>query len=104
MLGVPVRDLTGGFKCFRRDVLVALDFERVRADGYVFQIEMTYRTVRAGFTVAEVPIVFRDRRAGTSKMSAAVALEAIWEVPALRARSTLGSLRNRASGSFAARP
>jgi len=86
VLGVGVRDLTGGFKCFRRDVLAALDLDGVRANGYVFQIEMTFRALHAGFTVAEVPIVFRERAAGSSKMTAAVALEAIWKVPALRLR------------------
>ena len=65
LLGVPVRDLTGGFKCFRRRVLEAIDLDGVAADGYGFQIEMTYRAVQAGFRVVEVPIVFRDRRVGT---------------------------------------
>ena len=69
VLGVPVRDLTGGFKCFRRAVLEALDLDRVHANGYGFQIELTYRAVRAGFSVEEVPIVFRDRRVGESKMT-----------------------------------
>jgi len=86
VLGVRVSDLTGGFKCFRREVLAALDLDGVRANGYVFQIEMTFRALHAGFRVAEVPIVFRDREAGASKMTAAVALEAIWKVPALRLR------------------
>ena len=87
LLGVPVRDLTGGFKCFHRRVLEAIDLEHVHADGYGFQIELTYRAVRAGFTVAEVPIVFRERRVGSSKMTARIALEAVWKVPALRLRS-----------------
>ncbi len=65
ILRVPVRDLTGGFKCFRRDVLEAIDLDDVHADGYGFQIEMTYRALKAGFRVREVPIVFRDRRAGS---------------------------------------
>jgi dolichol-phosphate mannosyltransferase len=86
VLGVPVRDLTGGFKCFNRRVLEALDLDTVHADGYGFQIELTYRAIKAGFTVAEVPIVFRERRAGTSKMDARIALEAVWKVPALRFR------------------
>jgi dolichol-phosphate mannosyltransferase len=81
---VQVRDLTGGFKCFRRSVLDALDLESVHADGYGFQIELTYRAIKAGFRVAEVPIVFRDRRVGQSKMNARIALEAVWKVPALR--------------------
>ena len=86
LLGLPVRDLTGGFKCFRRPVLETLDLDGIAADGYGFQIEMTYRAVQAGFRVVEVPIVFRDRRVGQSKMSARIALEAVWKVPALRVR------------------
>jgi dolichol-phosphate mannosyltransferase len=86
LLGVPVRDLTGGFKCFHRRVLEALDLDQVHADGYGFQIELTYRAVKAGFTVAEVPILFRERRVGQSKMTARIALEAVWKVPALRLR------------------
>ena len=86
ILGVKVRDLTGGFKCFRRSVLEALDLEHVHADGYGFQIELTYRTIQAGFKVVEIPIVFRDRRVGESKMDARIALEAVWKVPALRRR------------------
>lgn len=86
LLGVPVHDLTGGFKCFRREVLERLDLEGVHAEGYGFQIELTYRAHLAGFRVREVPIVFRDRRAGSSKMSARIALEAVWKVPALRMR------------------
>jgi dolichol-phosphate mannosyltransferase len=86
ILGVPVRDLTGGFKCFHRRVLEALDLEQVHADGYGFQIELTYRAVQAGFTVTEVPITFRERRIGQSKMTARIALEAVWKVPALRLR------------------
>src|SRR4051794_20149241 len=84
VLGVKIRDLTGGFKCFRRSVLEALDLESVHADGYGFQIELTYRALRAGFRVDEIPIVFRDRRVGQSKMNARIALEAVWKVPALR--------------------
>jgi dolichol-phosphate mannosyltransferase len=86
LLGVPIRDLTGGFKCFHRRVLEALDLDQVHADGYGFQIELTYRAVRAGFTVAEVPILFRERRVGQSKMTPRIALEAVWKVPALRLR------------------
>ena len=86
LLGVPVNDLTGGFKCFRRSVLEGLDLSGVGTDGYGFQIEMTYRTIKAGFRVTEVPILFRDRRVGASKMSAKIALEAFWKVPALRFR------------------
>ena len=86
VLGVRVQDLTGGFKCFRRTVLEALDLDHVHADGYGFQIELTYRTIQAGFNVVEIPIVFRDRRVGESKMNARIALEAVWKVPALRRR------------------
>jgi dolichol-phosphate mannosyltransferase len=90
ILGVPVRDLTGGFKCFRREVLETLDLDEVHADGYGFQIEMTYRTLKAGFRVREVPIVFHERRAGASKMDARIAAEAVWKVPTLRARAGRG--------------
>jgi dolichol-phosphate mannosyltransferase len=86
VLGIPVDDLTGGFKCFRREVLDTLDLSGVGTDGYGFQIEMTYRTVKAGFRVKEIPILFRDRRVGSSKMSARIAVEAFWKVPALRLR------------------
>jgi dolichol-phosphate mannosyltransferase len=86
LLGVPVRDLTGGFKCFHRRVLEEIDLEDVHADGYGFQIELTYKAVRAGFSVTEVPILFRERRVGSSKMTARIALEAVWKVPALRLR------------------
>jgi dolichol-phosphate mannosyltransferase len=84
VLSVGVRDLTGGFKCFRREVLEAIDLDTVDSKGYAFQVEMTYRAARCGFRVAEVPIVFRDRRDGASKMTAAIAVEAAWRVPCLR--------------------
>src|SRR4051812_37957575 len=86
VLRVPVRDLTGGFKCFRREVLEGIGIERMHADGYGFQIELTYRALKEGFHVREVPIVFRERRAGSSKMSAWIAIEAVWKVPALKLR------------------
>ncbi|MEA2332232.1 MAG: dolichol-phosphate mannosyltransferase [Thermoleophilaceae bacterium] len=86
VLGVPVRDLTGGFKCWNRSALEALNLNGVDAHGYGFQIEMTYRATQAGLTVAEVPIVFRERREGQSKMTTRIALEAVWKVPALRLR------------------
>jgi dolichol-phosphate mannosyltransferase len=86
MLGVHVRDLTGGFKCFRRRVLEAIDLDTVTARGYAFQIELTYRAIRAGFRVVEMPIVFRERRRGASKMSGPIVWEAIWRVPLLRGR------------------
>jgi dolichol-phosphate mannosyltransferase len=99
ILGVQIRDLTGGFKCIRREVLEAIDLDTVRADGYVFQIEVTYRALVAGFKVAEVPIVFHDRAAGASKMSPRIALEAMWLVPRLRraASAVAGSSRREAS-------
>jgi dolichol-phosphate mannosyltransferase len=86
VLGLQVRDLTGGFKCFRREVLEAIQFDSVRSRGYAFQVELTYRAVRAGFRVVEVPIVFRDRQQGESKMSWRIAAEAMWLVPRLRFR------------------
>ena len=85
MLGLDVRDLTGGFKCFRREVLEAIHFDSVRSQGYAFQVELTYRAVRASFRVVEVPIVFKDRERGQSKMSWRIAAEAMWLVPLLRA-------------------
>lgn len=84
LLGVDVRDLTGGFKCFRREVLEAIDLDSIASRGYAFQIEMTYRAIQRGFEVAEVPIVFRERRAGKSKMDRSIVAEAIWRVPAMR--------------------
>jgi dolichol-phosphate mannosyltransferase len=86
VLGVGVRDLTGGFKCFRREVLEAIDLDAVESKGYAFQVEMTYRAIRLGFSVAEVPIVFHDRRDGASKMNGAIVGEAIWRLPLLRYR------------------
>lgn len=86
VLALHVKDLTGGFKCFRREVLEAIHFDGVRSQGYAFQVELTYRAVQAGFRVVEVPIVFRDRQRGTSKMSWRIAVEAIWLVPLLRFR------------------
>ncbi len=84
VLGVEVHDLTGGFKCFRREVLEAIDLDTVEVRGYAFQVEMTYRAIQLGFKVVEVPIVFRDRRAGESKMDSAIVAEAIVAVPRLR--------------------
>jgi dolichol-phosphate mannosyltransferase len=85
ILGLSVRDLTGGFKCFRREVLEAIDLGSVACTGYAFQIELTYRAVRRGFRVAEVPIVFADRRVGQSKMSKRIVLEALRKVWSIRA-------------------
>ncbi|GAC1324917.1 MAG: polyprenol monophosphomannose synthase [Thermoleophilaceae bacterium] len=93
ILGVEVRDLTGGFKCFRAETLAGISYKDTHADGYGFQIELTYRAIEAGYRVAEIPIVFRDRQAGTSKMNARIAVEAVWKVPALRLRR-----RRRRSG------
>jgi dolichol-phosphate mannosyltransferase len=92
LLGVPIRDLTGGFKCYRRAVLETIDLDAIHSKGYAFQIETTYRTIRAGFRVVEVPIVFVDRQVGGSKMSKAIVLEAVWKVPLLR----ISTLRARA--------
>jgi dolichol-phosphate mannosyltransferase len=84
ILGLPIRDLTGGFKCFRRKVLEALDLGSVRSSGYAFQIELTYRTIRRGFKVVEVPITFTDRRVGKSKMNRRIVAEALWMVWKIR--------------------
>jgi dolichol-phosphate mannosyltransferase len=84
ILGVRVRDLTGGFKCYRRRVLETIDIETISARGYAFQIETTYRALRAGFTVREIPIVFCDRTAGGSKMGKRIVLEAFWKVPLMK--------------------
>jgi dolichol-phosphate mannosyltransferase len=92
LLGVRVRDLTGGFKCYRREVLERIDFESIHAKGYAFQIETTYRALRAGFRVVEVPIAFVDREVGGSKMSRSIVVEAVWRVPALRAAALAGRL------------
>jgi dolichol-phosphate mannosyltransferase len=86
-LGLEVRDLTGGLKCFRREVLETIDLRTVRSHGYAFQVELTHRAVRRGFRVVEIPITFRERRAGASKMSWRIAVEAAWLVPQLRRRA-----------------
>jgi dolichol-phosphate mannosyltransferase len=86
VLGVGVRDLTGGFRCFRREALEAIDLDSVGSRGYAFQVETAYRAIRRGFRVAEVPIVFRERRAGRSKMGGPIVAEAVWRVPLLRFR------------------
>jgi len=93
LLGAKVRDLTGGFKCYRREVLERIDLDAIEAKGYAFQIETTYRALRAGFRVVEIPITFVDREAGGSKMSKAIVAEAIWKVPALRLAALTGRLR-----------
>ena len=89
---MDVRDLTGGFKCFRRAVLERIDLDAIRAKGYGFQIETTYRALRSGFTVVEVPITFVDRRVGESKMDGSIVVEAMLQVPALRIRALCGRL------------
>jgi dolichol-phosphate mannosyltransferase len=94
VLGVEVRDLTGGFKCYRRAVLEAIDLDAVRSQGYAFQVELTYRALERGFTVREIPITFTERQVGSSKMSRRIVLEAIWVVLRLRAG------RRRASGGY----
>ena len=87
-----IRDLTGGFKCFRRPVLETVDLGAIHSRGYAFQIETTYRVLRAGFRVVEVPIAFVDREEGNSKMSRAIVLEAVWKVPLVRLRALRGRL------------
>jgi dolichol-phosphate mannosyltransferase len=84
VLGMPVRDLTGGYKCFRRELLERVVHGGLQTAGFGFQVEVTYRAARAGARMREVPIVFRDRRVGTSKMSPRIALEALWRVVELR--------------------
>ena len=91
LLGVGIRDLTGGFKCYHRRVLETIDLDAIDSKGYAFQIETTYRALRAGFRVVEVPIHFVDREQGGSKMSRAIVAEAVWKVPALR----IATLRRR---------
>ena len=90
--GIPVRDATGGFKCFRREVLEAINLDNVKASGYSFQIEMTMRAWKKGFKIKEIPIIFMDRVAGTSKMSKKIMREAIWMVWMLRIKSIFGKL------------
>jgi dolichol-phosphate mannosyltransferase len=92
LLSVGVRDLTGGFKCYRRAALEAIDLDAITSKGYAFQIETTYRALRAGFRVVEIPIRFVDREEGGSKMSRRIVLEAIWKVPALRFKAMAGRL------------
>ena len=92
VLQSSVRDLTGGFKCFRRRVLETIDLSAIDSRGYAFQIETTYRVLRAGFRVVEVPIAFVDREQGHSKMSRSIVLEAVWKVPLVRLRALTGRL------------
>jgi dolichol-phosphate mannosyltransferase len=92
ILGIGIRDLTGGFKCYRREVLEAIDLDAVKSKGYAFQIETTYRALRKGFRVVEVPITFVDRVVGGSKMSRAIVLEAVWKVPLLKLAALFGRI------------
>lgn len=103
ILRTGIRDLTGGFKCIRRHVLERIDLESIRAEGYVFQIEVTYRALLAGFRVREVPIVFRDRAKGKSKMSTRIAIEAMRSVPGLRRHAKAALARARARAPAASR-
>jgi dolichol-phosphate mannosyltransferase len=107
ILGVPIRDLTGGFKCFRRRVLEAIDLPSVQCSGYAFQIELTYRAIRRGFRVVEIPIVFEDRRVGQSKMSRRIVLEAIvkvWSMRWLKLPATSSRATSQASASAPSPP
>jgi dolichol-phosphate mannosyltransferase len=90
--GIPVKDATGGFKCFRRAVLEAIDLDDIRSNGYAFQIEINFRAWRKGFRIKEIPITFVDRHAGTSKMSHAIVREAVSMVWKLKARAIAGEL------------
>jgi dolichol-phosphate mannosyltransferase len=90
--GLPLTDCTGGFKCFRREVLEAIDFDQVRSNGYAFQIEMSFRAWKKGFRLKEIPIIFHDRVEGQSKMSRKIVREAVWMVWWLRLQSLLGRI------------
>jgi dolichol-phosphate mannosyltransferase len=90
--GLPVKDATGGFKCFHRKVLESINLDKVKSNGYAFQIEMTYKAWKKGFRVHEIPIVFFDRRVGTSKMSKSIVFEAVIMVWKLRLRNFFGRL------------
>ncbi len=90
--GMPVADATGGYKCFRREVLAALELDKIRSNGYAFQIEMNFKTYKKGFRLTEIPIIFEDRRVGISKMSKRIIIEAIFTVWSLRLRSLLRML------------
>lgn len=90
--GLPVKDPTGGFKCFRREVLEALDLDSIQSDGYSFQIEVSFKVWRKGFRIREIPIIFVDRHSGTSKMDRGIVLEAIWMVWWLKLQALMGRL------------
>ena len=89
---MPIKDATGGFKCFRRKVLEAIDFDKVKSNGYAFQIEMTFKAFKKGFKIGEMPIIFIDRTKGASKMSKKIVREAILMVWILRLKSITGKL------------
>lgn len=90
--GMPVKDATGGYKCFRRDVLMSIDLNNISSDGYCFQIEMNFKVYKKGFSLKEIPIIFTDRKAGTSKMNSGIIHEAVWKVWKLRFLSIIGKL------------
>jgi dolichol-phosphate mannosyltransferase len=90
--GLPIRDSTGGFKCFKREVLESINLDRVKSNGYTFQIEMSFRAWKKGFRLKEIPIIFEDRREGQSKMSKKIVREAVWMVWKLRLLSILGKI------------
>jgi dolichol-phosphate mannosyltransferase len=90
--GLPIRDSTGGFKCFRKKVLESIDLDKVKSNGYAFQIEMSFRAWKKGFRIKEIPIVFEDRRVGQSKMSKKIIREAVWVVWKLKILSLLGRI------------
>jgi dolichol-phosphate mannosyltransferase len=92
MTGLPLNDATGGFKCFRRNVLEAIDLDKIKSNGYAFQIEMSYKVWKKGFRLSELPIVFHDRRSGVSKMSRAIVYEAVFMLLTLRLRSIVNRL------------
>jgi dolichol-phosphate mannosyltransferase len=103
ILGMPINDLTSGFKCFSRHVLERLDLQSVRSNGYAFQVEMNYRCHRQGFVIAEVPIVFVDRRVGKSKMGSHIVLEAMLVVLGLRLQALAGGRQSAATEATEAR-
>jgi dolichol-phosphate mannosyltransferase len=90
--GLPVRDATGGFKCFKREVLEAINLDKVKSNGYAFQIEMSFKAWKKGFRLAEIPIIFLDRRSGVSKMSRRIVYEAVFMLWTLRLRSLFNRL------------
>jgi dolichol-phosphate mannosyltransferase len=92
MTGLPLKDATGGFKCFRRKVLEAIDLEKIRSNGYAFQIEVSFKAWKKGFRIKEIPIVFLDRTVGNSKMSKGIIFEAFFMLWKLRLRSMLNRL------------